>query len=79
MGNVTNVDAGCPPGSFMSRGPLPESLANLVALESLNISGNLITGKLPFSWTALTALTSLDASHNQFSGTVPGKKQLTTR
>ncbi|GAB4846266.1 hypothetical protein Ancab_039802 [Ancistrocladus abbreviatus] len=56
-------------------GRIPDSIGNLVGLESLNLSHNYLTAGIPSTIASLTDLESLDLSHNMLSGEIP--QQLT--
>ena len=67
-GRVTGLDLS---GNNLS-GPLPAALAELSALETLDLSDNSgLTGNLPASLGNLKALTSLDASGTGLTGALP--------
>lgn len=58
-------------------GKIPERVASLIGLISLNLSRNCINGPIPASIGQLTLLNSLDLSHNQLTGKIPeGVSQL---
>ncbi|KAB1220674.1 hypothetical protein CJ030_MR3G009376 [Morella rubra] len=52
-------------------GPIPNSLANLAALEVLDLSNNKLTGKIPTFLAEPRSLIRLLLSNNQLSGTIP--------
>ncbi|XP_062076066.1 receptor-like protein EIX2 [Humulus lupulus] len=57
---------------------MPEELTSLDALQSLNLSGNYLSGSIPKKIDTMTALESLDLSRNQLSGHIPsGMSSLT--
>ena len=53
-------------------------LANLSALESLDLSSTELTGKIPIQLTSLTFLAVLNLSQNQLTGPIPQGKQFST-
>ncbi|KAJ3115591.1 hypothetical protein HDU96_000348 [Phlyctochytrium bullatum] len=59
------------PVNLESLGVLPRSFGNLVNLEKLSISDNILTGELPASLGNLTKLALLDLRNNGFSGPIP--------
>ncbi|GAB2269817.1 hypothetical protein Dimus_004735 [Dionaea muscipula] len=52
-------------------GTIPESIGNLVGLQSLNLSYNNFTGAIPRSITSLSNIEVMDLSHNMLSGEIP--------
>lgn len=52
-------------------GPIPESMGNMVALESLDLSHNKLSGGIPKSLVALSHLNYLNVSNNRLSGEIP--------
>ncbi len=52
-------------------GPLPQSLANLSALQQFNAANNLFKGALPDSWAVMRNLRSVVLSSNLLTGTLP--------
>ena len=52
-------------------GPLPASIGNLVNLENLKLTGNLLTGPIPSSIGSLSSLKFLNLGGNKFSGSIP--------
>lgn len=52
-------------------GPLPQSLANLSALQQFNAANNLFRGTLPDAWAAMRNLRSVVLSSNLLTGTLP--------
>ncbi|XP_071688727.1 receptor-like protein 53 [Rutidosis leptorrhynchoides] len=63
----TAIDLSC--NSF--EGKIPQSLASIQGLESLNLSNNHLTGYVLPSLGNLKNLESLDLSHNELSGKIP--------
>jgi len=60
-------------------GPIPQSLTQLVALSSLDLSGNKLLGKLSTTVPLLRNLRYLKLAANQLSGTIPNNlPQLST-
>ncbi|XVE63386.1 hypothetical protein DITRI_Ditri07aG0016200 [Diplodiscus trichospermus] len=59
-------------------GPIPPSLGNLVALESLDLSSNKLGGRIPSQLTDLTFLAVLDLSENDLVGPIPHGNQFDT-
>ncbi|KAK4578029.1 hypothetical protein RGQ29_028241 [Quercus rubra] len=59
-------------------GHIPLSLANLSALESLDLSSNRLVGEIPIQMTSLTFLAKLNLSRNQLTGPIPQGKQFGT-
>lgn len=53
------------------KGPLPDSIAVLKSLRSLDLANNSFEGSLPSSWSALTSLETCDVSKNQLTGQLP--------
>lgn len=53
--------------------PLPESLANLTALEYLNLNDNGLSGSIPGFLGSLTQLKRLYLEENDFSGEIPAE------
>lgn len=45
------------------------------AIETLDLSYNLLTGSLPSTWSALSSLTVADLSYNSMGGVLPGEQQ----
>ncbi|EAY75774.1 hypothetical protein OsI_03690 [Oryza sativa Indica Group] len=55
-------------------GEIPESLGNgMPVLQTLNLSGNQLSGGIPKSVSKLKVLTQLDLSKNQLSGEIPAE------
>lgn len=54
-------------------GPLPASLADLTALQELDLSFNTLQGSLPSAITELTQLQSLVLWHNAIEGAIPAQ------
>ncbi|KAK7825502.1 receptor-like protein 6 [Quercus suber] len=52
-------------------GEIPESIATLKGLHTLNLSNNMFTGHIPSSIANLTQLESMDLSQNKISGEIP--------
>ncbi|XVF37737.1 hypothetical protein REPUB_Repub20aG0035600 [Reevesia pubescens] len=52
-------------------GEIPQEMASLLGLQSLNISHNHLTGKIPENIGGMKLLESLDLSENQLSGSIP--------
>ncbi|KAI3885717.1 hypothetical protein MKX03_027907 [Papaver bracteatum] len=52
-------------------GGIPEEIADLTSLHSLNLSGNALTGPIPSTFGNLTSLESLDLSWNKLTGEIP--------
>ncbi|XP_039116734.1 receptor-like protein EIX1 [Dioscorea cayenensis subsp. rotundata] len=52
-------------------GSIPEELASLDGLQSLNLSGNTLQGKIPDKLGRMKQLQSLDLSRNKLSGSIP--------
>ncbi|XP_039116733.1 receptor-like protein EIX1 [Dioscorea cayenensis subsp. rotundata] len=52
-------------------GAIPEELANLYGLQSLNLSGNTLEGEIPDKLGRMQQLQSLDLSRNKLSGNIP--------
>ncbi|KAL4654910.1 hypothetical protein ACB092_01G413900 [Castanea dentata] len=59
-------------------GQIPQSLRNLVNLESLDLSQNKLFGEIPQQLTELTFLESFNVSHNHLVGPIPQGKQFNT-
>ncbi|MED6218221.1 hypothetical protein PIB30_024860 [Stylosanthes scabra] len=55
----------------VNKGPIPEELVNLRALDVLNMSHNAFSGHIPGSIGNLTNLESMDLSYNTLSGRIP--------
>ncbi|GAB2269807.1 hypothetical protein Dimus_004725 [Dionaea muscipula] len=52
-------------------GTIPESIGNLVGLQSLNLSYNNFTGAIPRTFASLSNIEVMDLSHNMLSGEIP--------
>ncbi|KAK1265087.1 hypothetical protein QJS04_geneDACA023981 [Acorus gramineus] len=52
-------------------GEIPESIVNLVELQSLNLSANHLTGKIPAKIGDMNSMLSLDLSRNNLTGPIP--------
>ncbi|GAB2269823.1 hypothetical protein Dimus_004741 [Dionaea muscipula] len=52
-------------------GTIPESIGNLVGLQSLNLSYNYFTSAIPRSIASLSNIEVMDLSHNMLSGEIP--------
>ncbi|KAK1264532.1 hypothetical protein QJS04_geneDACA021325 [Acorus gramineus] len=52
-------------------GEIPESIVNLVGLQSLNLSANHLTGKIPAKIGDMNSMLSLDLSRNNLTGPIP--------
>ncbi|CUF81993.1 GP46-like surface antigen, putative [Bodo saltans] len=52
-------------------GTLPDSLSQIVTLQTLNLNLNKIQGTLPASWKTLVKLSSLNIMNNALNGTLP--------
>ena len=52
-------------------GEIPESIATLKGLHTLNLSNNIFTGHIPSSMGNLAQLESMDLSQNKLSGEIP--------
>ncbi|GAB4856631.1 hypothetical protein Ancab_040500 [Ancistrocladus abbreviatus] len=52
-------------------GIIPDSIGNLVGLQSLNLSRNSFNGGIPSSLGSMSSLESLDLSYNMLSGDIP--------
>ncbi|XP_039116736.1 receptor-like protein EIX1 [Dioscorea cayenensis subsp. rotundata] len=52
-------------------GSIPEELASLYGLQSLNLSGNMLEGEIPNKLGRMRQLQSLDLSRNKLSGSIP--------
>ncbi|GLT64316.1 hypothetical protein SLA2020_368200 [Shorea laevis] len=52
-------------------GSIPDSIASLTQLVSLDMSNNNFSGSIPDSIASLTQLVYLDMSNNNFSGSIP--------
>lgn len=59
------------PTSTPPQGTLASGLGFATTLQSIQLSGNALSGSLPPQWSLLTALTSLDLSSNALTGTLP--------
>ncbi|XP_050261090.1 putative receptor like protein 25 [Quercus robur] len=59
-------------------GHIPQSLRNLVNLESLDLSQNKLFGEIPQQLTQLTFLEYFNISHNHLVGPIPQGKQFDT-
>ncbi|XP_075650084.1 uncharacterized protein LOC142620629 [Castanea sativa] len=60
---------------YRFEGEIPESIATLKGLHTLNLSNNIFTGHIPSSMGNLVQLESMDLSQNKLSGEIP--QQLT--
>ena len=58
-------------GTFDHGGRLPPGIAELTALERLELSKNRLTGSIPAAWGALARLRWLDLRENKLAGTIP--------
>ena len=73
-GRVTALDLAATSGASMNtrlRGNVPAELANLTALEVLNLKGHRLWGEIPSELHRLENLKKLNLSNNRLSGTVP--------
>lgn len=52
-------------------GPLPESIGNLSALQTLNLAWNQFTGPIPSSYSGLKKLKHLSLNMNELNGSIP--------
>lgn len=59
-------------------GPIPSSLGNLTALESLDLSHNQLSGTIPSDLALLTFLAYFNVSHNHLWGPIPQGQQFDT-
>ena len=67
---VTGLDLSTSSGQGIP-GTLPTELGNLLALTSLDLSGNLFSGAIPAQLGRLASLTRLDLADNVLSGAIP--------
>ena len=73
-GRVTALDLAATSGASMNtrlRGNVPAELANLTALEVLNLKGHRLWGEIPSELHRLENLKKLNLSNNRLSGPVP--------
>ena len=63
---------------FLISGSIPSSLANLLNLESLDLSQNMLSGEIPPQLVDLIFLSFLSVSHNHLVGPIPQEKQFST-
>ncbi|ONK79275.1 uncharacterized protein A4U43_C01F4720 [Asparagus officinalis] len=54
-------------------GPIPKSIGNFSALQSLLLDGNQFTGEIPHQLGLLKHTQKIDMSKNNFSGTIPAQ------
>ncbi|MBA0708461.1 hypothetical protein Golax_023573, partial [Gossypium laxum] len=59
-------------------GPIPTLFGNLVALESLDLSSNKLSGRIPSEMTKLTFLEVLNLPNNNLVGPIPHGYQFDT-
>nr|KAJ0223134.1 hypothetical protein LSAT_V11C200099790 [Lactuca sativa] len=62
----------------LNQGHIPDRIGDMHSLESLDLSGNNLSGMIPQSMSALTFLSHLNLSHNNLSGRIPTGSQLQT-
>ncbi|CAB9516696.1 STYKc [Seminavis robusta] len=54
-------------------GPLPTELANIPALESINIMGNRMTGTVPSIYGSFLSISLLNLDNSELSGSIPSE------
>nr|DAD29673.1 TPA_asm: hypothetical protein HUJ06_031141 [Nelumbo nucifera] len=59
-------------------GKIPETIASLHELSSLDVSNNQLSGAIPSIMSTMASLSYLNLSNNNLSGSIPYKGQLTT-
>jgi len=59
-------------------GGIPPRIANMMQLESLDLSYNQLSGEIPPAMAAMSFLEVLDLSYNHLSGQIPQSSQFST-
>ncbi|GAB2293457.1 hypothetical protein Dimus_027657 [Dionaea muscipula] len=70
-GKVLNIFAAVDLSNNRFIGTIPESVGNLVGLQTLNLSYNNFIGAIPRSIASLSNIEVMDLSHNMLSGEIP--------